>query len=142
MGGGTKTSNCQRARQYHIHVEVQDKVLRVTTAPIEDGSDANSNCNMQLFASLASREPKILHSGPRIFVLFHRFQRTTAQHKPPPSNRQPPTTMTMMNPRIVLASAQRAGAHIRCMSANAKVWIDKDTRVICQGFTGKQVSTH
>ena len=25
------------------------------------------------------------------------------------------------------------------MSANAKVWIDKDTRVICQGFTGKQV---
>jgi hypothetical protein len=27
----------------------------------------------------------------------------------------------------------------RSMSANAKVWIDKDTRVICQGFTGKQV---
>jgi hypothetical protein len=27
----------------------------------------------------------------------------------------------------------------RFMSANAKVWIDKDTRVICQGFTGKQV---
>ena len=25
------------------------------------------------------------------------------------------------------------------MSANAKVWIDKDTKVICQGFTGKQV---
>jgi len=28
----------------------------------------------------------------------------------------------------------------RAMSANAKVWVDKDTRVICQGFTGKQVS--
>ena len=28
---------------------------------------------------------------------------------------------------------------IRSMSANAKVWINKDTRVICQGFTGKQV---
>lgn len=27
----------------------------------------------------------------------------------------------------------------RAMSANAKVWIDKDTKVICQGFTGKQV---
>jgi hypothetical protein len=27
----------------------------------------------------------------------------------------------------------------RHMSATAKVWIDKNTRVICQGFTGKQV---
>ena len=27
----------------------------------------------------------------------------------------------------------------RAMSATAKVWIDKNTRVICQGFTGKQV---
>jgi len=26
------------------------------------------------------------------------------------------------------------------MSTTAKVWIDKNTRVICQGFTGKQVS--
>lgn len=29
--------------------------------------------------------------------------------------------------------------HARAMSASAKVWINKDTRVICQGFTGKQV---
>jgi hypothetical protein len=29
----------------------------------------------------------------------------------------------------------------RMMSASAKVWIDKNTRVICQGFTGKQVTT-
>ena len=27
----------------------------------------------------------------------------------------------------------------RNMSSTAKVWIDKNTRVICQGFTGKQV---
>ena len=33
-----------------------------------------------------------------------------------------------------------ASTSARAMSANAKVWIDKDTRVICQGFTGKQVS--
>ena len=29
----------------------------------------------------------------------------------------------------------------RYLSASAKVWIDKETRVICQGFTGKQAST-
>ena len=25
------------------------------------------------------------------------------------------------------------------MSSTAKVWVDKNTKVICQGFTGKQV---
>lgn len=38
--------------------------------------------------------------------------------------------------RVFLAQARQGR---RFMSANAKVWIDKDTRVICQGFTGKQV---
>ena len=28
---------------------------------------------------------------------------------------------------------------IRSMSSTANVWVDKNTRVICQGFTGKQV---
>jgi hypothetical protein len=37
------------------------------------------------------------------------------------------------------ASTATGAQQSRSMSANAKVWIDKDTRVICQGFTGKQV---
>lgn len=28
---------------------------------------------------------------------------------------------------------------VRSMSSTANVWIDKNTKVICQGFTGKQV---
>lgn len=30
-------------------------------------------------------------------------------------------------------------ANHRMMSSTAKVWVDKNTKVICQGFTGKQV---
>jgi succinyl-CoA synthetase alpha subunit len=40
------------------------------------------------------------------------------------------------------AAAPKAGVlglTQRYFSANAKVWVDKDTRVICQGITGKQV---
>jgi hypothetical protein len=47
-------------------------------------------------------------------------------------------TMTLSSARIVAQRSAQAGSR-RAMSANAKVWIDKDTRVICQGFTGKQV---
>lgn len=37
---------------------------------------------------------------------------------------------------------QQSHENKRYFSANAKVWIDKDTKVICQGFTGKQGTFH
>jgi hypothetical protein len=52
--------------------------------------------------------------------------------------------LTNTSSRIVasLSNAARKSNAVRSMSSTANVWVDKNTRVICQGFTGKQVSSY
>ena len=46
----------------------------------------------------------------------------------------------MLRSTLSLRTPSLRGA--RRLSATAKVWVDKNTRVICQGFTGKTGSFH
>jgi hypothetical protein len=49
---------------------------------------------------------------------------------------------TLSKMQVLRASKLVLMTTSRKMSASAKVWIDKNTKVICQGFTGKQGTFH
>jgi len=52
-------------------------------------------------------------------------------------------TVSTTTRRFMVQALQKCGGGSkRYMSADAKVWINKDTKVICQGFTGKQGTFH
>jgi uncharacterized protein (UPF0333 family) len=71
------------------------------------------------------------------FAILLTLPLTLYLHNPIVSKMMRTSRSTLM--RIAARTNSTSHQASRAMSANAKVWIDKDTRVICQGFTGKQV---
>ena len=70
-------------------------------------------------------------------------QRTQTPHKKRKQHHNSTMMVTTKMPMATIIKTIQGNTHQllrRQMSSTAKVWVDKNTRVICQGFTGKQVS--
>jgi hypothetical protein len=81
-------------------------------------------------AAAAAPAGSPLHSHPIIYSLSRPCHLTISS-----------LTMwtTVAGRRFIARGGYKSQPQARFLSASAKVWINKDTRVICQGFTGKQV---
>ena len=51
-----------------------------------------------------------------------------------------PRAMKTAQKHLTRSFKPQASTKSRSFSSTAKVWVNKDTTIICQGFTGKHVS--
>ena len=121
--------------------------------PPEEEKPFRSRCEAQKTRRTPSSTTPTRENGRRSSHLIAKRKGTASHHTQPASHglvsflevkstnllQQAKKTMMFQSAAKTLMRNARTVSSTRAMSSTAKVWVDKNTRVICQGFTGKQV---